>query len=370
MVGLLTDEGTPSAITARLRERLPRLLARQVSDRVTWQVEQRCEPLRLDEHGELPMLELADENRASLHWDVLVLLTDLPRRVGTQPIVSDYSTTHGVALLSVPGLGALRLTRRAGQLIAHLLGHLFEHRPEVTPEPHPHGPAARLVQRVSALLAPTAHIRSDDDGIDAHLALTGTRGRLRLLAGMVADNRPWRLVPHLSSATAAAAYGLITTTFWSMATALSPARLTVITIAAILAMTLWLIAYNHMWIRPADPTERDKAVLYNASAALTVLIGVACMYAVLYCVTLTAAGALISPDYFQAQLRHPVSITTTRSWCGSPPRSASSPALSDPASNPTTPSAKPPIADANKNAASTSTTTTADVPGYTRQVLG
>jgi hypothetical protein len=38
-----------------------------------------------------------------------VLLTDLPRRAGTQPIVSEYSTSRGVGLVSVPALGAFRL---------------------------------------------------------------------------------------------------------------------------------------------------------------------------------------------------------------------------------------------------------------------
>lgn len=138
------------------------------------------------------------------------------------------------------------------------------------------------------------------------------RGRLRLLAGMVRDNRPWRLVPNLAGATAAAAgtaaYGLVTSSFWHMADFLSPTRLAVISLAALAAMTIWLVAYNHLWDRPSDLGEREKAVLYNLSTLLTVLIGVAIMYALLFGVTLLAAGALIDSDYFGRELRHPVSI--------------------------------------------------------------
>jgi hypothetical protein len=56
---------------------------------------------------------------------------------------------------------------------------------------------------------------SAEDDADAHLALVRLRGRLRLITEMVRDNRPWRLVPHLSTATAAAtatgAYAIVTT---------------------------------------------------------------------------------------------------------------------------------------------------------------
>jgi hypothetical protein len=138
-----------------------------------------------------------------------------------------------------------------------------------------------------------------------HLALTGLRGRLRLLAGMVRGNRPWRLVPHLSTATAAAvatsAYGIINTDFWKIADALSAPRLALIHVAA---MASWLLIYNHLWYQPGGHAEREKAVL----------------------------------------------SLTTPNWRGWRPRWASSPAPSVPASKARKPYAKPPTANANKNA--------------------
>ncbi|WP_228790846.1 hypothetical protein [Nocardia farcinica] len=106
-----------------------------------------------------------------------------------------------------------------------------------------------------------------------HLALVGLRGRLRLLAGLVRDNRPWRLVPHLAGATAAAAgtaaYGVITSSFWKLADALSPLRLAGITVVSVVIMAVWLMVYNHLWDRPSRSVERRKAVLYNVSTAAT-----------------------------------------------------------------------------------------------------
>jgi hypothetical protein len=191
--------------------------------------------------------------------------------------------------------------------------------------------AADLAPALPAVLAAEVHdgtewdvatevqqIPLDDDGRvpmeslvqqHTHLALVGLRGRLRLLAGMVRDNRPWRLVPHLSSATAAAAatgaYAIITSSFWPMSASLSPLRLLLINLVAILAMATWLIAYNHLWDRPDDADAQAKAVLYNAATAFTITIGVACMYVLLYLAGLCAALTLIDPDYFAATLHRP-----------------------------------------------------------------
>jgi hypothetical protein len=137
---------------------------------------------------------------------------------------------------------------------------------------------------------------------------------------MVRDNRPWRLVPHLSSATAAAgataAYGWITGSFWSIADNLPPWRLAVINVIAVLAMTLWLLFYNHLWDRPRDPTEREKAVLDNAATLTTLLLGVVCMYVILYVVTLCAGLITIDNGYLSRQLGHPAGFAgyATITW--------------------------------------------------------
>lgn len=49
--------------------------------------------------------ELADEYREREGWDVVMFLTDLPRRSGTEPVVADVSIRHAAALISLPGIG-------------------------------------------------------------------------------------------------------------------------------------------------------------------------------------------------------------------------------------------------------------------------
>jgi heme/copper-type cytochrome/quinol oxidase subunit 4 len=312
VVGLLADEGTPAAAAGGLADNLGRVLSAELSDTVDWEVKLRTSSLALDEQGRIPMAELADDYRHDEDLDLVVLLTDLPRRAGTQPIVSDFNSRQGVALLSVPALGAIRVKSRTRDLLVHLIRHLSEDRLQLSPECERCGSGAGLVARLEDLLAPTRHVDSDDDDVDQHLALRGARGRLRLLAGMVRDNRPWRLVPHLSTATAAAAataaYGLVTTSFWNMANALSPWRLALINVVAILSMTVWLIYYNHLWSRPQDREEREKAFLDNVSTLVTLIIGVSCMYLILYALTLLAAAAVIDSGYLQSQIRRPVDV--------------------------------------------------------------
>jgi hypothetical protein len=308
VIGVLADEGTPAEVAGRLARTLPSALAKRVSAEVDWQVQVREEPLLLNEQGHIPMLRLAETRKPANEWDLLVLLTDLPRHAGTQPIMSDFSTTRGVGLISVPALGAIHLRRRAHRLFIHLVRHLLAGRLNLSPQPDGLGEP----------LLPAEHMAADETGIDQHLALVGVRGRARLLAGMVRDNRPWRLVPHLSSATAAAvataAYGVVTSTFWNMADALPPWRLALINLLAVAAMTIWLLVYNHLW--EARGAERGKVALYNMSTLVTLFLGVACMYAILYLLTLLAAVVVIDGGYLAARLGHPTGFQTyaTVAW--------------------------------------------------------
>jgi hypothetical protein len=122
VVGLLADDGMPTAMAEAISGGLPQVLSARLGDQVDWRVQVRTTSLSLDEHGDITMGRLAAQHGREDGWDVTVLLTDLPRRAGTQPIVSDYSTARQVALLSVPALGAFELKRRTRDLVVHLVG--------------------------------------------------------------------------------------------------------------------------------------------------------------------------------------------------------------------------------------------------------
>lgn len=308
-VGLVTDPGLPSRACAKVARELPAALAAHLTGDVTWQVETVCEPLLLDADGAIPVFAIADRYRDQQDWDLVVLVTDLPRRVGVQPIVGDFSRAHRAALASLPALGGgLGLYGRLRSLLIHMIGHLAQELLGIGPDSRRR--RGRLPGRLGEWLAPTRHIGSAYTGIDGHLALIGLRGRLRLLRGMVYNNRPWRLLPHLASATAAAAataaFGIFYWTIWTMAEALPAWRLALISVLAIMLMVGWLIYYNHLWERPAGPRPARQAILYNASTVLTLTISVICMYAALYAGTLIAAFAVIDAGYLSSKVGHPV----------------------------------------------------------------
>lgn len=318
-VGVLADGGLPEQVMATIADDLPGMFAARVSRETRWQVEHRAEQLPLDEDGDIPMRTLSQRHRQDRGWDLLVLVTDLPRRAGTKPVVAGIDVEHGVAMISLPALGAVLVRHRARALLIHVVRQLVSRRLEIERDHGERGAAARLREA----LAPTERVSEGYQSAETHLALVGLRGRIRLLAGMVRDNRPWRLVPHLAGATAAAAgtaaYGIITSSFWQLADALSPLRLAAVTVVAVLVMTVWLMVYNHLWDRPSETTERRKALMYNVSTATTLAIGVACMYVILFALALLAAVVLIDSGHLAQTLGHPVGVGSYLNlvWLGS-----------------------------------------------------
>lgn len=311
-VGLVADEGMPAELAGRLVGELPAVLADRVDAGVCWRVEAVGESLVLGQDGMIPVREIAERYRRRKEWNVVLLLTDLPRRLDTEPVVADYSSTDCVGLVSLPALGGgFRLRARLRGLLVFLVGQLVADDPQIAALAG-EASGSRLTTRLVRPLRPTRRVEAGGGGVDEHLALTGWAGRFRLLRGMVHDNRPWRLVPHLASATAAAAgtaaFGIFYSSIWKMADALPPWRLAVITLVAITAMVVWLIVYNHLWDHPGGHARPGQAVLYNAATVLTLFLGVACMYAMLYVLALLAAAAVIDAGYLRAQLGHPVSV--------------------------------------------------------------
>ncbi|MHC1560495.1 hypothetical protein ACR9E3_16185 [Actinomycetospora sp. C-140] len=300
-VGLLADPGLPTKLAAQVASDLPDLLAWRLPGR-TWRVETAEGPVGLDAEGLMPMLRTGCEHQRRHGWDVVVIVTDLPRRAGTEPLVSDFGSDDGVGLVSVPALGAVALRRRLRTAVVDLLAHGLADPTATT--------ATATPTRPTLLSPPICRIASQHEGIDSHLALTGTRGRLRLLAGMVRSNRPWRLVPSLSTALAAAAagaaFGIFYSNIWALAGEAGPGRLALVAVLAVAAMSTWLVADNHLWEHPRSRRLRAEVHLYNAATTSTIVLGVVCCYALLLVLAGTAAAVVIPPSTLAATLGHPV----------------------------------------------------------------
>jgi hypothetical protein len=147
------------------------------------------------------------------------------------------------------------------------------------------------------------------EGVGLHLTLPGRWGQARLLAGMVRANRPWRLVPSLSPALAAAmagsAFGLFYSSIWQLADVSGAGRLALVNTLAVLAMISWIVLANGLLERSPTPGLRAFTVLYNAATVLTVFCGVLAMFLLLLSAAFLAACIIIPPDYLARTLRHP-----------------------------------------------------------------
>jgi hypothetical protein len=240
-------------------------------------------------------------------WDLVVVLTDLPLRLARRPVVAHASPMHGVAVLSVPALGTLAVRRRLRDAVLRLIGALLGEAGDSGADGRTDAARRRIGHRLREL-------GSDVEGEAPSFRFT-TRvftGHLRLLFGMVRANRPWQLAARLSRAlTAAAAAGvfaLVTPDIWSLAIALGWQRLTVVSVASVVAIGVALIVGARLWERVADRRTRQQVVLFNIATTATVVIGVAVFYAALFVLSLLAGLLLVVPSRLADAISHPVTF--------------------------------------------------------------
>jgi hypothetical protein len=286
---ILSDPDLAADLADRLVGELPELLSQRISDEVTWRVGEVLNPLAGDEQVNVDlMVEVVGKRMPELGWDYGVCLTDLPRRAGRRPVVAELSADNGIALVSLPAFGSVRLYPRVREAVVHLIGEL--HGSAYPARAHPLG-------------------RSEPgDGSGLLFVVPGARGRLRLLAGMVRANRPWRLFLGLSKTLAGvfavAAFALLQSDVWRIATTLGPLRQTIVAVTAVAALVTWLVVDHELWERPSGAGRRARAVLYNTATSITVTLGVLCLYAALL-LPLTAVLLLVlSPPVLANALGH------------------------------------------------------------------
>ena len=251
------------------------------------------------------MIDRARERMQREGWHLAVCLTDLPLRNGRRPVIADASAMHGVAILSLPALGAARLRRRALETILQLLDGLMAERLVTAGE---RGDRRRR-SRVDRRLADVAATASSPDAEDVRFVAGVLRGNVRLLLGMVAANQPWRLAVGLSRALAAAlgaaAFSLVTSDIWQLADSLGPVRLAGLTVLSVGTTVVTLIVAHELWEHGGDGLRREQAVLFNAATTITVVLGVLVLYVALFAIALAGAWLVLANGLLAKTVGHP-----------------------------------------------------------------
>jgi hypothetical protein len=290
---LVADPGAPAAIAERLSDSLPNALTDGASAGDKWDVSVRRHAYPIDEHAEVSeVVGTIDPGRET--EDIVIYLTDLPRRQGTAPVIADISTSGRLGVISIPGIGGVFIDRRVRNLARTVVA-------ELTDQSAKHSPSMKRL------------MRTQDDDVVRYVAPTAL-SRLRLLVGMVYANRPWRLVTGMSkvmmAAFATGAISLAYPTIWQLSDTMGPWRLSTATILATAALIAWLIIEHKLWERPHSAEKRERAVLYNASTVVTLLIGVMVFHAGLFLLLLLTAWWTLPPQMVAKNIGHPVSLAT------------------------------------------------------------
>lgn len=302
-VGVITTPTLASGAEERLARDLEALLPERYPD-VLWELERAREGL-----VEPParLTELVDAARALLlarGWDLAVVVTEVPLRLGRRPLLSHASPTHGVALISLPALGVMQVGRRlrdaAGDAIAALVGDA----PWEAGGGRRRGTSRRLVELAGDV---------DDPGAGGIAFLPRVLGaNLRLLMGMIRANHPWRLAARLADAlvgaVAAGSFALVTADVWRIAGSLGALRLAVLTALALATAVITLIATHQLWERTNDPRVREQVVLFNTATLVTLGIGIGTLCGAVFVGALAVAALLVPDSLFGSALDRTVDI--------------------------------------------------------------
>jgi uncharacterized membrane protein len=310
--GLVAAPGLASTLTAGILEHL-RADLETAFPSVDWAPETLTEHSLVVPPAGVP--ELVDAVRQELldhDWAICVCVTDLPLFVDGRPIVSHVSVTHGVGIVSLPGLGAVQLPRRLREQIVAVVSELVCENPEESPAGISNGARRDCPRRVERVLAELARESEPGHTITPLFVARVAARHLRLLIGMLRANRPWRLAAHLHrslfAAFAVSTYVLVTPDVWRIADSLKPLRLIVLTVVAVVGTELSLIFGHRLWERAPSPESRPQVVLFNLATALTVACGVVVLYVAQFAVLLGAALILLTPNVLGDALHHHANI--------------------------------------------------------------
>ncbi len=301
VVGVMADPGLSQKMAQAMADELQDDLSAEEPSGGEWTVHLSKEKLPLNYEGDIPLLSHAAELRRRHGWGYVVYLTDLPRYHEDKPMVCELSAANSAALVSVTAMGAFRMKAKTRDLLVALIRSAQQTPADVRLDEVARSLGIRAVRQLAS-----------GPGRDpVFLVLPGALGQVRLLSGMVRSNNPGRMLPALATAitagVATGGFGIYYGSIWTLADALHPVRLVLISAVVVAALTFWLIFRNGLWNmqRARNPWHNG---LDNATTIIMVGSSVIMMYMLIAGILLGIGATVIDAEYLESELGSSVGL--------------------------------------------------------------
>ncbi len=291
-LGLVVSPQVEGLLSASLADSLPRKLSHRFPG-VQWLISAVREDSTTPPADALDLLEATRDRMLDEGWDIAVALTALPLKQGRHTYSRQVSAAHASGVISVPALGATGVATKTVDAVVDAVGIVLGL------DPHDRQPPEAVAARARQLATDVEDVPDEAAPV---FAARVVGGNLRVLAGMVRANRPWRLAAGLSkSLTVALAAGvltLVTTDLWLLSAEYSGHQMVLLGLVSVAAVTGALVVGAGLWERPRRRAEREQVTLFNVATLLTVLTGVAVLHAAIFVASLAGAYLLVDADVF------------------------------------------------------------------------
>ena len=303
VVGLLASPGPAAELTEGLLPEIADRLPEQLPG-VRWRLEFVSDRLVEPPTDLSAIISAGRRMLLDRGWHLAVCVTDLPLQTARRPVIAHVSTTHGVAVLSMPALGPVSVRKRTADTIVRLIGHMLGDIGLAADAGKRRTPAGAVTRRMREL---GTRIEHGEHGVG--FAARVVSGNIWLLLGMLRANRPWRLALRLmralATAFAAGVFALVTSDIWRLAYYLGPVRLIIIALGSVAGIIVTIMITTGLWERSPHRDAREQVILFNIVTATTVGIGVVVLYVALFIIMLASALLLVPGDLLSIQLGHP-----------------------------------------------------------------
>lgn len=281
---VLADPGIPTRRINSVKDDFEETLQELFSPPIS--VYTRTEMIRIDPHNSLDFKRAQEVTTEYEGVNVTLVLTEIPRHTEGKPLMAEIFPDSNLGVISCPTLGAWATKKR-------ILKALVDCTIRLSPTNDRRDPAEYGLRWSQW----GEHDKTGSLVLHAHTFTGGPR----TVMGMTLANQPWRTVPHLSGALAAAsatgAFGIFYNSIWEMAESLSIFRLLFIGVLAMTAMGLWLLLSNRLWDRPKHEKFSTVVLLYNLSTVLTLGLLMLFLYLSLMVLILLGGLAVIDPSF-------------------------------------------------------------------------